>query len=88
LAAADAPFALGDFAFNSRIKNPTPSQSVAVSRSDFVKGPVKVSRPISEKVKAIHSEKTVKSVFARFSNGNVPRIVEKRLVENSLCGLC
>jgi len=57
-----APFALGVFAFNSCIKNPTPSHRVAVSRSDFVEGPVKVSRPISEKVKVIHSERTVKAV--------------------------
>jgi hypothetical protein len=40
-----APFALCDFAFNSSINNPTPSHRVAVSRSDFVKGTVKVSRP-------------------------------------------
>jgi hypothetical protein len=42
-----ASLALGVFALKSRIKNPTLSQSVAVSRSDFVTGPVKVSRPIS-----------------------------------------
>jgi hypothetical protein len=40
-----APLALGDFAFNSSIKNPTPSHRVAVSRSDFVKGPVKIYEP-------------------------------------------
>ena len=38
------------------------SHRVAVSRSDFVKGPVKVPRPISEKVKVIHNERTVKTV--------------------------
>jgi len=38
------------------------SQSVAVSRSDFVKGPVKVPWPISEKVKVIHNERTVETV--------------------------
>ena len=47
LAAADAPFALGDFAFNSRIKNPTPSQWVAPSRSDLEKGSGRFSRPNS-----------------------------------------
>jgi len=57
-----APFALGDFAFNSRIKNPTPSHRVAVSRSDFVKSPVKAPRPITEKVKVIHNERTLKVV--------------------------
>jgi len=38
------------------------SHRVAVSRSDFVKGPVKVPRPISEKVKVIHNARTVKTV--------------------------
>jgi len=38
------------------------SHRVAVSRGDFVKGPVKVPRPISEKVKVIHNERTVKTV--------------------------
>jgi hypothetical protein len=38
------------------------SHCVAVSRSDSVKGPVKVPRPISKKVKVIHNERTVKTV--------------------------
>ncbi len=62
LASADAPFAPGDFAFDSRIKNQTPSHRVAVSRSDFMEGPVKATRQISEKVKVIHSQRTVKTV--------------------------
>jgi hypothetical protein len=69
LAAADTPFAPGVCTFDSRINNQTPSQSVAVSRSDFVEGLVKVSRPITEKVKVIHGERTVrtvKSVLAHF----------------------
>jgi hypothetical protein len=81
LAAADA---LGVFEFNSCIKNPTPSHRVAVSRSDFVEGPVKVSRPISEKVKVIHIERTVKAVtwfFCRFSIGSCCRPISSNICQ-------
>jgi hypothetical protein len=52
------------------------SQCVAVSRSDFVKGPVKVPRPISEIVNVIHNERTVKTVkwfFAILQNATCCR---------------
>jgi hypothetical protein len=96
LASADAPFlsasalaaadALGDFAFNSRIKNPTPSHRVAVSRSDFVKGPVKAPRPITEKVKVIHNERTAKAVkwfFCRFSIGSCCRPIRSNVCQSN-----
>ena len=42
LASADASFALADFEFDSRIINQTPSQSVAVCRSDFENGKIEI----------------------------------------------
>ena len=64
------------FGFDSRIKNQTPSHPVAASRSNFGKSPVKVSRPISEEVKVIHSVKNRKNRkmdFCRFSIGTCCR---------------
>ena len=55
-----APFALCDFAFNSSIKNPTPSHCVAVSRSDLEKGSANLSGQFqgnSKRFKVIQTKK-------------------------------
>ena len=81
--ASAATVALCGFAFDSRIQNQSPSQSVAASRSDYVKGPVKVIRPNAERVKVIHSETTVKtekSVFCHFPIGSCCRPIGSKSV--------